>query len=1656
MKMSKGRSGKKPAGILATLLVPLFYAGLAAIAAHAGEDSVCARVKIEIKQELALERQAFDAHMRITNGLSNIGLQNVSISVNFLDEQRQPVIASCDPDHADALFFIRLSSMENITNVSGLGSVAAASTADIHWLIIPAPGASKGLPQGTLYYVGATLAYTIGGEEHVTEVTPDYIYVKPLPKIRLDYFLPVDVYGDDAFTPAIEPPIPFNLGVRVSNNGQGVARKLKINSAQPKIVENEQGLLIGFAIHGAEVNGNPATPSLLADFGDIAPNASATARWIMSCSLSGRFVEFNSDFTHSDELGGELTSLMETPIAHFLVRDVLVDLPGRDRIRDFLAIDGVDAYTVYESEKVDTPVANASAGSTLNGSGSRYTLTTPVTAGFMVVRLPDPNGGLKALKEVVRSDGKRIKPENAWLAKTRTGGQPWQHFFYLFDVNSTGSYTVSFGEPAAAHTPALESIPDRTGVEGQALSFGVRATDPDGTVPKLSAAPLPAGASFTEQGGGTGAFAWTPAVGQAGRYEVYFTASDGGLEDRKRAALTIRSISDSDADGMLDSWELNCFGSLARDGTGDFDGDGISDLDEFLKGKDPARSNAPSSPEIFSPGDGAETAELTPQLVVTNSADPDGEAVSYEFELFADAALTVKVGSALDVAEAPQRSSWAVSQELADNAWHFWRVRATDGLGFSQWTYGSFFVNTANDPPGVFQVSGPADRTQVSSRSPILAVTNSVDVDEDELAYTFEVYADSGLTTLIASVAGAAPGPNGSTSARMQAPLNDNTWHYWRAIATDEHGASTATGPAAFFVNTANDAPGAPGLVEPGDGAEANALELDLIVANATDADGDALTYVFELDKVNTFDSLAKKTSGNRLEGPGRTVWRVTGLEENTWYYWRVKASDGAAQSAWVAASFFVNIGNEPPAIPTIKNPGNGAWVSTLTPTLEVSAAGDPDNDAVTYRFELCTDAGLSALVGAFETGVPAHAVGTTLADNAWYYWRAQAQDAHGAASGWTEVSAFFTDGNGVNDPPALTLREPAQNRSARDGTVPIRWEDVDPDSNATIALYYESAAFGRVLIAGNLPEDLDGDGDSYSWDISGIAEGTYTIHAEIKDDLSIRAARAPGLVTIDRTAPLVTASPAGQESFSPLHVGLAASEPADIFYAIDGSEPTALSTRYTAPIRISAATTLKVMAVDAAGNQSAVITETYTVQDTDDDGMLDAWEREHFADLSRDANGDEDGDGLSNLNEYLRAADPNARDTDGDFAPDGWEVNNGLDPLNGTDAIRDTDGDGYTNLEEYQAGTNPRDHGSLPLAPLANAGKDANAKTGQPVTLDGSGSFDPEGALISYRWSFVQVPLGSAVTGTSLSDPLSPQPAFTPDKDGTYTVRLQVSDGMLTDEDEVVITSATPNVAPNAHAGPNRDVVTGEPVALDGSASSDPDGKPQPLSFDWSFAALPAESELADEDITDRHQALASFTPDVDGRYVLRLTVSDGEASSEDTVDLLATTDNVLPTAHAGPDISIRLGETANLDGSASNDPDAGPAALTHSWRFVSVPTGSALTNESIRIAAAAIAAFTPDVAGTYVVELAVNDGEGSGYDNAAVTVSPALKPGDLDGDGRVTLKDMHIVIMSLGRCQSHPGYNPACDFDQDGCVTLKDYRLWLLYYLRELHSGL
>ncbi|MDD2762467.1 MAG: Ig-like domain-containing protein [Opitutaceae bacterium] len=101
--------------------------------------------------------------------------------------------------------------------------------------------------------------------------------------------------------------------------------------------------------------------------------------------------------------------------------------------------------------------------------------------------------------------------------------------------------------------------------------------------------------------------------------------------------------------------------------------------------------------------------------------------------------------------------------------------------------------------------------------------------------------------------------------------------------------------------------------------------------------------------------------------------------------------------------------------------------------------------------------------------------------------------------------------------------------------------------------------------------------------------------------------------------------------------------------------------------------------------------TENPLFADADQDGLDDAWESAHGLDPAvNDRDGDLDGDGLSNLREWLLGTQPNLADSDGDALPDGWEITYQLDPLQAATADADADHDGLSDLQEYAAGTNP------------------------------------------------------------------------------------------------------------------------------------------------------------------------------------------------------------------------------------------------------------------------------------------------------------------------------------------------------------------------------
>ena len=186
-------------------------------------------------------------------------------------------------------------------------------------------------------------------------------------------------------------------------------------------------------------------------------------------------------------------------------------------------------------------------------------------------------------------------------------------------------------------------------------------------------------------------------------------------------------------------------------------------------------------------------------------------------------------------------------------------------------------------------------------------------------------------------------------------------------------------------------------------------------------------------------------------------------------------------------------------------------------------------------------------------------------------------------------------------------------------------------------------------------------------------------------------------------------------------------------------------------------------------------------------------------------------------------------------------------------------------------------------LAPTAYAGADIPGSIGGLVTLDGSGSSDPDGDDLSFGWVFVSVPDSSGLTDEDIVNAYTDAPTFVPDVAGDFEIELTVSDTESSDTDSVLVT-AVDNLPPIADAGEGGGISLGESVLLDGALSSDPEG--ESLMYSWTFSELPEGSSLTDGDIANNDTMLAAFEPDVDGVYVVTLAVSDGVFTADDSVE--------------------------------------------------------------------------------------------------------------------------------------------------------------------------
>jgi hypothetical protein len=280
---------------------------------------------------------------------------------------------------------------------------------------------------------------------------------------------------------------------------------------------------------------------------------------------------------------------------------------------------------------------------------------------------------------------------------------------------------------------------------------------------------------------------------------------------------------------------------------------------------------------------------------------------------------------------------------------------------------------------------------------------------------------------------------------------------------------------------------------------------------------------------------------------------------------------------------------------------------------------------------------------------------------------------------------------------------------------------------------------------------------------------------------------------------------------------------------------------------------------------------------------------------------------------------------------------------------------------------------------PVASAGPDLEVSANEPIIIDASGSYDPDGDALTYHWSFNRVPAESALMESGTfpgNNTAATSTELRPDVPGTYIVDLQVEDarGAESPVDSVVI-SVAPGDDPIANAGGNQDALTGQVVSLDGSSSYDPLGRS--LTYEWSLASAPTNSSLSL--IENPTQAITGLTPDVGGRFAVSLVVDNGMSESAPNIAYIdvRSDDPQVAVADAGADVEDAMDcSSVALDGSSSFDPNGD--ILTYEWTLQSKPAGSTASNADITNRNAEMTTFYPDIAGNYMVSLAVKDNDG------------------------------------------------------------------------------
>lgn len=434
------------------------YDDLTDVAQEHNSD-VCAKVSVQFKQTMAMTREAFEGTLRITNGHMTDPMQDIAVNIVIKNET--------GVDCTD-LFQINTTSMTQITGIDGTGSLDAQKEGVVQFMMIPTIEAAPEEP--VIYSFGGSFTFLdpFSGEEMTYRLYPVDLTVNPGPNLYIDYFVQRNIISDDPLTEdTIEPMEEAEIAMMIRNLGAGDAKNVYLESSQPKIVQNENNLLIDFDLSGSAMNGEhrPLAMSNI-PFGTIASHTNGIAEWYYTSTLIGRVISSTAHVIHNNSYDNPQLSLVSAVNTHELIKGISAYGDLDDGINDFLVNEISDfghlPDKLYFSHGDTTNVIQADSLRALDSvtplNNTVVVELYPHAPGWNYATVADPGMGQCALLSCTRSDGQEIPLNNVWITHVTIPNDDvpvHENILHLVDTLPTGemmAYTLVYEELPCCET----------------------------------------------------------------------------------------------------------------------------------------------------------------------------------------------------------------------------------------------------------------------------------------------------------------------------------------------------------------------------------------------------------------------------------------------------------------------------------------------------------------------------------------------------------------------------------------------------------------------------------------------------------------------------------------------------------------------------------------------------------------------------------------------------------------------------------------------------------------------------------------------------------------------------------------------------------------------------------------------------------------------------------------------------------------------------------------------------------------------------------------------------------------------------------------------------------------------------------------------------